>query len=65
MPRPTVIPGYRSSSARCALIECPKCSTRAWIDKEQYVGKATIECPDCDYREKHDLTTELIPESRG
>lgn len=39
-----------------AMVECPGCGYLACIDKDQYEGKVSIDCPECDYHETHDFT---------
>lgn len=36
---------------------CPGCGLRAHIDRDQYEGRVSVDCPDCDYHETHDLRT--------
>lgn len=33
---------------------CPGCGQWGVIDGEQYIGRVSIDCPDCDYHETHD-----------
>ena len=42
---------------RYAIITCPGCKGTATIDKDQYEGRVSIECPmpGCGYHETHDL----------
>ncbi len=61
MAAPDVVPGYRTGDRnQSVLIVCPECGRTGWIDGEQYRGQVSIDCPECDYHETHDLrqTTE-------
>lgn len=33
---------------------CPGCGIRARIDRDQYEGKVSVDCPECSYHETHD-----------
>lgn len=35
---------------------CPGCGQWGEIDGEQYIGRVSIDCPDCEYHETHDLS---------
>ena len=37
------------------LIECPRCGVVGSVDADQYAGRVSIDCPECDYHETHDL----------
>jgi hypothetical protein len=55
MTEPRVIRGPLNTLEWTALIECPDCQRKAWIDREQYEGKISIVC-ECGWHETHDLT---------
>lgn len=38
-----------------ARVRCPGCGLDAWIDSDQFAGRVSIDCPECDYHETHDL----------
>lgn len=40
------------------LIKCPTCGRIGWISQAQYEGQESIDCPECDYEETHDLSEE-------
>ncbi|KKM72631.1 hypothetical protein LCGC14_1418610 [marine sediment metagenome] len=37
------------------LFDCPTCGLTATIDQDQYEGKASIQCPACDFHETINL----------
>jgi predicted Zn-ribbon and HTH transcriptional regulator len=51
MPSPEVIYNFD----RGAMIECPDCKSVGYADADQYRGEVSIDCPECDYHETHDL----------
>lgn len=59
MAKPDLVPGYVSLGPEyrvdSALIVCPTCGRTGWIDGDQYRGEVSIDCPECDYHETHDL----------
>lgn len=38
-----------------AWFTCPKCGLTGIIDKEQYEGKVSIDCPECDFHKTIDF----------
>lgn len=40
---------------RYALFNCPRCETQAWLDKDQYEGKVSINCGNCEFHETIDF----------
>lgn len=36
------------------MATCPNCGTRGRIDRDQYEGKVSVDCPECPYHETHD-----------
>ncbi len=55
--KPVTLKGPLHSFEWHALIQCPGCGFKAWIDREQFEGSVSIECRrhGCDYHETHDL----------
>ena len=43
-----------------AYIRCPSCGVVGQIDSEQLRGEVSIDCPDCEYHETHDLTPKAL-----
>lgn len=40
-----------------AVVQCPKCERKAWVDREQFEGKVSMVC-ECGWHETHDLRGE-------
>ncbi len=38
-----------STNKEFATFNCPKCNLYGTIDKDQYEGKISIQCPNCDF----------------
>lgn len=36
-------------------VECPGCKTWADVDTDQFEGRVSMDCPNCEYHETHDL----------
>ena len=36
-------------------VRCPECGLLASVDSDQYKGKVSMDCVECDYHETHDL----------
>lgn len=36
-------------------MRCPGCGCFAEIDGDQYYGRVSLDCPNCEYHETHDL----------
>lgn len=47
-----------ADNTRRALVECPGCGERMFVDNDQYHGKVSMDCPECEYHETHDLSRE-------
>lgn len=61
MTKPKLVYGPLDGSLeRHASIRCPKCGEVGWIDREQFMGRVSIVCPndECDYHETHDMRSE-------
>ena len=41
-----------------ALIECPECNLKAWIDQDQYYGEISIDCPECEFHKTINFNNE-------
>lgn len=39
-----------------AVGNCPICTTFASLDIDQFHGRVSIQCENCDYHETHDLS---------
>ena len=39
-----------------AVGDCPVCALHAILDIDQFHGRVSIQCPNCDYHETHDLS---------
>lgn len=68
MPKPEVLtvlkqgiskdpPTYSERQEPWAVVRCPGCRGAGTVDFDQYQGKASIDCDNCDYHETHDLRT--------
>ena len=42
------------NDADYALVQCPACGFKAWIDSEQFRGEVSMIC-ECGWHETHDL----------
>lgn len=40
------------------MIKCPGCGLEARIDQDQYEGKVSIDCPNCEYHERVNMKDE-------
>ena len=38
-----------------AFVNCPGCGETLETDEDQYRGDVSLDCPECDYHETHDL----------
>lgn len=38
-------------------IKCPDCGIWGLIDDDQWHGRVSVNCPNCDYHETHDLAS--------
>lgn len=58
---PTLIGDYLfpKNEQRTAYIRCPECGHQAWIDREQWCGEVSIDCPACPYHETVDMREHL------
>ncbi len=36
-------------------LRCPKCGVWAYMDDDQYHGKVSVDCSNCDYHETHNF----------
>ena len=36
-------------------LNCPGCGQWGFIDDDQYNGRVSIDCPDCEFHETHNL----------
>lgn len=55
---PTVVRGpIKRDGKPMWYISCPSCELVAAIDKDQYHGRVSIACPQCDYHATHDLAS--------
>lgn len=43
-----------TEKAFVAWANCPGCGLRARIDRDQYRGDVSVDCPECGYHETHD-----------
>lgn len=50
-----IIKGPLENDEWCALIQCPQCGLKAWIDREQFEGTTSIACK-CGWHETHNFT---------
>lgn len=48
-------PTYSERREPWAVIRCPGCRGAAAIDLDQWEGKVSIQCSNCNYHETHDL----------
>lgn len=37
------------------MIRCPGCGLVGRADKDQVMGRVSIDCPECEYHETHEL----------
>ena len=37
------------------ILTCPKCGLKARIDQDQFEGKVSVDCPECEFHETHDF----------
>lgn len=49
-------PTYTERHEPFAVIRCPGCKQAGSVDLDQYQGKVSIQCDNCDYHETHNLT---------
>ena len=53
---PEIIYGPLKGDDLHASIRCPSCRATGWIDRDQYEGRVSVECPAaCGYHETHDF----------
>jgi len=54
---PEYIPPFQTTDPEFwALVSCPGCGNNFWITKDQANGQVSMDCPDCDFHETHDIT---------
>ncbi len=49
-------PTYTERHEPFAVVRCPGCQGAGAIDLDQFQGKVSIDCDNCDYHETHALT---------
>lgn len=56
MEKPELIYGPFPDKKDTAFVRCPGCQETLWINQDQYEGKVSMDCPECDYHETHDVS---------
>lgn len=52
-------PEIVEATSESIKVKCPKCGFIGSIDKDQFQGNVSIDCPNCRFHETHNLESEV------